>query len=62
MDSFVERGRYIYAFEEATEGEEVARVEKLKSKWAQLEAVVGSGGRIKLVAREREDVSPPFHK
>ena len=55
MDSFVERGRYIYAFEEATEGEEVARVEKLKSKWAQLEAVVGSGGRIKLVARDLVD-------
>ncbi len=39
-------------FEEATEGEEVARVEKLKSKWAQLEAVVGSEGRVKLVARD----------
>ncbi|MGH6924115.1 MAG: type I restriction enzyme endonuclease domain-containing protein [Propylenella sp.] len=42
-------------FEEATEGEEVARVEKLKSKWAQLEAVVGSEGRIKLVARDLVD-------
>jgi len=39
-------------FEEATEGEEVARVEKLKSKWAQLEAVVGAESRIKLVARD----------
>ena len=39
-------------FQEATEGEEVARVEKLKSKWAQLEAVVGSEGRVKLVARD----------
>jgi len=39
-------------FEEATEGEEVERKEKLKSKWAQLEAVVGSEKRIKLVARD----------
>jgi type I restriction enzyme R subunit len=39
-------------FEEATEGEEVERKEKLKSKWAQLEAVVGSEGRIKLIARD----------
>jgi type I restriction enzyme, R subunit len=39
-------------FEEATEGEEVERKEKLKSKWAQLEAVVGSENRIKLVARD----------
>jgi len=37
-------------FEEATEGEEVERKEKLKSKWAQLEAVVGSENRIKLIA------------
>ena len=29
-------------FEEATEGEEVERKEKLKTKWAQLEAVVGA--------------------
>jgi type I restriction enzyme R subunit len=39
-------------FEEATEGEEVDRKEKLKSKWAQLEAVVGSDRRIKLIARD----------
>ncbi|MCR4303631.1 MAG: type I restriction endonuclease subunit R [Gallionella sp.] len=39
-------------FEEATEGEEVERKEKLKSRWAQLEAVVGSENRIKLVARD----------
>ena len=37
-------------FEEATEGEEVERKEKLKSKWAQLEAVVGAKKRLKLVA------------
>jgi type I restriction enzyme R subunit len=39
-------------FEEATEGEEVERKEKLKSKWAQLEAVVGSENRLKLIARD----------
>ena len=39
-------------FEEATEGEEVERKEKLKSRWAQLEAVVGSEGRVKLVASD----------
>ncbi len=39
-------------FEEATEGEEVDRKEKLKSKWAQLEAVVGSENRIKLIAKD----------
>jgi len=39
-------------FEEATEGEEVDRKEKLKSRWAQLEAVVGSENRIRLVARD----------
>jgi type I restriction enzyme R subunit len=39
-------------FEEATEGEEVERKEKLKSKWAQLEAVVGAEKRLKLIARD----------
>ncbi|MBC7085712.1 MAG: type I restriction endonuclease subunit R [Methanomethylovorans sp.] len=39
-------------FEEVTEGEEVARKEKLKSKWAQLEAIVGSEKRIKLIAKD----------
>ena len=42
-------------FEEATEGEEVDKKEKLKSKWAQLEAVVGSDRRVKLVARDLVD-------
>jgi type I restriction enzyme R subunit len=42
-------------FEEATEGEEVEKKEKLKSKWAQLEAVVGSDKRVKLVARDLVD-------
>ena len=39
-------------FEEATEGEELDRKEKLKTKWAQLEAVVGAERRIALVARD----------
>lgn len=47
-----ERPKIDPGFEEATEGEEVERKEKLKSRWAQLEAVVGSENRIKLVARD----------
>ncbi len=47
-----ERPKIDPEFEEATEGEEVDRKEKLKSRWAQLEAVVGSANRIKLVARD----------
>ena len=39
-------------FEEATEGEEIERKEKLKTKWAQLEAVVGADKRLALVARD----------
>jgi type I restriction enzyme, R subunit len=42
-------------FEEVTEGEEVERKEKLKSRWAQLEAVVGSEHRIALIARDIVD-------
>jgi len=37
-------------FEEITEGEELEHKEKLKSKWAALEAVVGSDKRIGLIA------------
>ena len=40
------------SFEEATEGEEVERKEELKTRWAQLEAIVGSGKRLKMVARD----------
>ena len=47
-----ERPKIDPEFEEATEGEEVDRKEKLKSKWAQLEAVVGSDKRLELVARD----------
>ena len=39
-------------FEEVTEGEEVARKERLKTKWAQLEAVVGAENRVRLVAED----------
>ena len=39
-------------FEEATEGEEIDRREKLKTKWAQLEAIVGAEKRVTLVARD----------
>jgi len=50
-----ERPKIDPEFEEATEGEEVERKEKLKTKWAQLEAVVGSGTRLKRVARDLLD-------
>ena len=46
-------------FEEATEGEEVERREKLKTKWAQLEAVVGAENRVKQVA---EDIVTHFEQ
>jgi len=39
-------------FEEATEGEETAHKEKLKSKWARLEKIVGSPNRIKRIAKD----------
>ncbi len=47
-----EKPRIDPEFEEATEGEEIERKEKLKTKWAQLEAIVGSERRIKLIARD----------
>ncbi len=37
-------------FEEATEGEEVEQKERLKTRWAQLEAIVGAEQRIRLIA------------
>ena len=46
-------------FEEATEGEEVERTEKLKTRWAQLEAVVGAEKRVKQVA---EDIVAHFEQ
>ena len=42
-------------FEEATEGEEIERRERLKTRWAQLEAVVGASKRLALVARDVVD-------
>ena len=39
-------------FEEATEGEELERKEKLKTKWAQLEALAGAEKRLKQVAQD----------
>lgn len=50
-----ERPKIDLDFEELTEGEETERKEKLKSKWAQLEAVVGSEKRLKLVAKDIVD-------
>ncbi|MGE5554273.1 MAG: type I restriction endonuclease subunit R [Betaproteobacteria bacterium] len=47
-----ERPRIDPDFEEVTEGEEVERKERLKSKWAQLEAIVGAEKRLKLLARD----------
>ena len=42
-------------FEEATEGEELDRKEKLKTRWAQLEAIVGAEKRVTLVAEDIGD-------
>ncbi len=42
-------------FEEATEGEEVERRERLKTRWAQLEAVVGTEKRLRLIAQDIVD-------
>ena len=42
-------------FEEVTEGEEVERREKLKTRWAQLEAVVGADKRVKQIAEDIVD-------
>ena len=50
-----ERPKIDTDFEELTEGEEVARKEKLKSKWARLEAMVGAEKRIKLIAQDVVD-------
>jgi type I restriction enzyme R subunit len=47
-----ERPRLDEGFEEVTEGEEESRRERLKTKWAQLEAVVGTGRRLSQVAED----------
>ncbi|WP_068670224.1 type I restriction endonuclease subunit R [Thermosulfurimonas dismutans] len=46
-------------FEEVTEREEVERKEKLKTKWAQLEAVVGAEPRLRMIA---EDIVKHFER
>jgi len=45
-----ERPKLDPEFEEATEGEEIENKERLKTKWAQLEALVGTDKRMKLIA------------
>ncbi len=54
-----ERPRIDAEFEEVTEGEEVERKERLKTKWAQLEAIVGTEKRLRLVA---EDIVAHFER
>jgi type I restriction enzyme R subunit len=54
-----ERPKIDPEFEEATEGEEVERKEKLKTKWAQLEAIVCAERRLRLIA---EDIVQHFEK
>lgn len=52
-------------YEEITEHQEAAQKESLKSKWARLEAIVGSAPRVRLIAQdivdhfEKRDVSQP---
>lgn len=50
-----ERPKIDPQFEEVTEGEEISKREKLKSKWARLEAIVGSEKRIKQIAKDIVD-------
>jgi type I restriction enzyme R subunit len=47
-----ERPRIDAQFDEVTEGEEVEHKEKLKSKWAALEALVGAERRIRQIAQD----------
>ncbi|HOT43001.1 MAG TPA: type I restriction endonuclease subunit R [Syntrophorhabdaceae bacterium] len=47
-----EKPRIDPEFEEVTEGEEIERKEQLKTKWAQLEAIVGAEKRLRLVAQD----------
>ena len=54
-----ERPRIDPEFEEATEGEEIERRERLKTRWAQLEAVVGAENRVRQVA---EDIVAHFEQ
>ena len=54
-----ERPRIDPEFEEVTEGEEVERREELKTRWAQLEAVVGAEKRVGQIA---EDIVSHFEQ
>ena len=54
-----ERPKIDPEFEEATEGEEFERKEKLKTRWAALEAIVGADKRLDLVA---EDIVNHYEK
>ncbi len=47
-----ERPKIDKEFEEVTEKEETSKKEKLKSKWARLEKVVGSKNRVKRIAKD----------
>ena len=47
-----ERQRIDPDFEEMTEGEEIERKERLKTKWARLEAIVGAKERLRLIAQD----------
>jgi type I restriction enzyme R subunit len=47
-----ERPKLDEEFEEATEGEEIDHKERLKTRWAQLEALVGAEKRIGLIAAD----------
>ncbi len=47
-----ERPKLDEEFEEATEGEEIEHKERLKTKWAQLEALVGTEKRLKLISED----------
>ncbi len=47
-----ERPKLDAEFEEATEGEEAEHRERMKTKWAQLEALVGTEKRLKLIAED----------
>ncbi|MDG7047630.1 MAG: HsdR family type I site-specific deoxyribonuclease, partial [Nitrososphaerota archaeon] len=42
-------------FEEITEGEEISAKERLKTKWARVETVVGSPNRVRTIARDIVD-------
>jgi hypothetical protein len=50
-----ERPRLDAEFDEVTDGEELEHKERLKSKWAALEALLGTETRVQLIARDLVD-------